>query len=74
MEVTSSLNNHTFNTPIFRVVGPVLFFEKQTVLLFLSHLHRLIDGQAFFSKKLRGRPIIFIMRPAASLTGCYVFL
>ena len=55
MEVTSSLNNHTFNTTIFRIVGPFLFFQKQTVLLFLSHLHRLIDGR-LFSQKIKRPP------------------
>jgi len=65
MEVTSSLNNHTLNKTIFRIVGLVLFFQKQTVNLFLSHLQTLIDGRAFFSQKLKGRPIIFIMNPAA---------
>jgi len=70
MEITSSLNKHTLNKTIFRIVGSFLFIPKQAFPLFLSHLQTLNDGRAFLHKELKGRPIIFIMRPAASLTGC----
>ncbi|EEF81173.1 hypothetical protein MDMS009_165 [Methylophaga thiooxydans DMS010] len=70
MEVTSSLNNSTLNKTIFRIVGSVLFSQKQTIRLFLSHLQRLSDALVFSSQELKGRQILFIMRPAASLTGC----
>jgi len=33
------------------------------------HLH--INRLANFIQELKGRPIIFIMRSATSLTGCY---
>ncbi|KGM06203.1 hypothetical protein LP43_2076 [Methylophaga thiooxydans] len=72
MEITSSLNKYTLSKTIFSIVGSFLFFPKQTFSLILSRLQMLIDGRAFFQKELKGRPIIFIMRPAASLTGCYV--
>lgn len=69
MEITSSLNTPTLDKTIFPIVGPVSFFQKQTVRLFLLYLQRLIDGRAFSPQELKGRPIIFIMRPPASLTG-----
>jgi len=62
MEITSSLNTPTLDKTIFPIVGSVLFF--------LFYLQMLIDNLAFSSQELKGRPIIFIMRPPASLTGC----
>ena len=70
MEITSSLNPPTLGKTIFAIVGSFLFFQKSTYPLFLLDLQRLIDGRSFFPQELKGRPIIFIMRPAASLTGC----
>ena len=71
MEATSSLNNHTFDPTMIRIIGPILFSLKRIFFPFLPYLHRLIEHQAFLARKLKGRPIIFIMRPTASLTGCY---
>ena len=70
MEITSSPNKHTLNKTIFRIVGSFLFFQKSTCPLFLLYLQRLIDARSFSHQELKGRPIIFIMRPTASLTGC----
>lgn len=70
MEMTSSLNNHITNPTIIRIIGPILFSLKRIFHPFLSYLHRLIEYQAFGARKLKGRPIIIIMRPTASLTGC----
>ena len=51
MEVTSSLNNHTFNTTIFAIVGPVLLFQKQTVLLFFYHIYIDLSMVGLFPQK-----------------------
>jgi hypothetical protein len=54
----------------FHFVGLVLFSQKRMLLQFQFYLDGLIEHQAFHAKKLKDRPIIIIMRPSASLTGC----
>jgi len=56
MEIASSLNTPTLGKTIFAIVGPVLFFQQQTDRLFLSYLHRLIDGRAFFPSRIKRPP------------------
>lgn len=71
MQTNSFLNNLNAKVIISPNVGPMQFLLKSISALFLSYFHVLIETGAFLTGKLKGRPIIIIMRPLASLTGCY---
>lgn len=57
-------------TAQFRVIGPIHFHPKFIKCLFLYIFQ--LDKRVItsLSEKLKGRPLIIIMRPAASLTDC----
>ncbi len=56
MEIISSLNKHVLNKTIFRIVGSVLFFKKQTVNLFLYYLQKLILWSGFLTSRIKRPP------------------
>jgi len=66
MQTNSSLNilnAKTTGTPIF---GPTQLLQKSMDALFLSYFQVIIETAASLPEKLKGRPIIIIMRPTAS--------
>lgn len=53
------------------ITGPAsLFIASKNLLEALALFFSRLDATTKSSPKLKGRPIIIIMRPKASLTGC----
>ncbi len=71
MQTNSFLNNINAKALFAPIFGPTQLLQKSMDALFLSYFQIIIETTASLPEKLKGRPIIIIMRPAASLTGCY---
>ncbi len=72
MQANSSLKKLNAKATISPNVGPIQFLQKSIGALFLSYFQVIIETAAPFPEKLKCRSVIIIMRPLASLTGCYV--
>lgn len=71
MQTNSFLNNLNAKATVAAIFGPIQLLQESIGALFLSYFQVIIETAASLPEKLKGRPIIIIMRPTASLTGCW---